>query len=291
MSCFSTLTMSRDLRVGRSQEMSGVTWSHNMSQRFSLKNRSPLLWKAKRPASDENDENISVCNENLMFAIKSGEHVYQESSFLCHPYRSWEFHDGIKYQCPGVTVPKCRRFWRALISRHYDITMISSYISLNHCTVLRPFKSFTRKSEAMHDFQWPRSTEQDEDSQKKHSHHLSEEKLKMITSDIGVYVSAFLCISHRAVTWLYLHTCFMRGHFSRFSRFSRFSFALDTSGSPLEHGRRPLAVPAAARARRLSTEGKHAYPCHPCNLCNPCHQSLKSSQSLNRWSPTQIHIK
>ena len=35
--------------------------------------------------------------------------------FLCHPYRSWEFHDGIKYQCPGVAVPKCRRFWRALI--------------------------------------------------------------------------------------------------------------------------------------------------------------------------------
>ena len=35
--------------------------------------------------------------------------------FLCHPYRSWEFHDGIKYQCPGVTVPKCRRFWRALM--------------------------------------------------------------------------------------------------------------------------------------------------------------------------------
>ena len=30
--------------------------------------------------------------------------------FLCHPYRSWEFHDSIKYQCPGVTVPKCRRF-------------------------------------------------------------------------------------------------------------------------------------------------------------------------------------
>ncbi len=34
---------------------------------------------------------------------------------LCHPYRSWEFHDSIRYQCPGVTVPKCRRFWRALI--------------------------------------------------------------------------------------------------------------------------------------------------------------------------------
>lgn len=52
------------------------------------------------------------------------------------------------------------------------------------------------------------------------------------------------------------------------------SFALDTSGSPLEHGRRPLAVPAAARARRLSTEGKHA---------DPCLQSL-TSQSLNHWS-------
>ena len=22
--------------------------------------------------------------------------------FLCHPYRSWEFHDSIKHQCPGV---------------------------------------------------------------------------------------------------------------------------------------------------------------------------------------------
>ncbi len=33
--------------------------------------------------------------------------------FLCHPYRSWEFHDRIKYQCPGVTVHNGRRFWRA----------------------------------------------------------------------------------------------------------------------------------------------------------------------------------
>ena len=57
-----------------------------------------------------------IVPEDLMFAIKSGEHVYQESSFLCHPCRSWEFHDGIKYQCPGVTVPKCRRFWAALTS-------------------------------------------------------------------------------------------------------------------------------------------------------------------------------
>ena len=29
-----------------------------------------------------------IVPEDLMFAIKSGEHVYQESSFLCHPYRS-----------------------------------------------------------------------------------------------------------------------------------------------------------------------------------------------------------
>ena len=35
--------------------------------------------------------------------------------FLCHPYHSWEFHDSIKYQCPDVTLPKCRRFCRALI--------------------------------------------------------------------------------------------------------------------------------------------------------------------------------
>ena len=62
--------------------------------------------------------------------------------FLCVPHRSWgfnvcnkirqtcvskvivfcvtpivpeRFHDSIKYQCPGVIVPSCRRFWRALI--------------------------------------------------------------------------------------------------------------------------------------------------------------------------------
>ena len=45
--------------------------------------------------------------------------------FLCHPYRSWEFHDGIKYQCPGVTVPKCRRFWRALIYIYILYILIS----------------------------------------------------------------------------------------------------------------------------------------------------------------------
>ena len=52
---------------------------------------------------------FNVCNKiRPTICIKSHR-------FLCHPYRSWEFHDGIKYQCPGVTVPKCLRFWRALI--------------------------------------------------------------------------------------------------------------------------------------------------------------------------------
>ncbi len=43
------------------------------------------------------------------------KHVYQSHRFLCNPYRSWEFHDSIKYQCPGETVPNGRRSWRALI--------------------------------------------------------------------------------------------------------------------------------------------------------------------------------
>ena len=53
--------------------------------------------------------------EDFMCVKKSGKHVYQKSSFfLCHPYRSWEFHDSIHIiNIPGVTVPKCRRFWRA----------------------------------------------------------------------------------------------------------------------------------------------------------------------------------
>ena len=55
-----------------------------------------------------------IVPEVLMFAIKSGEHVYQESSFFVSPLSFLRFHDGIKYQCPGVTVPKCRRFWRVL---------------------------------------------------------------------------------------------------------------------------------------------------------------------------------
>ena len=43
-----------------------------------------------------------------------GKHVYQKSLFLCNPYRSLEFHDSIKYQCPCVTVLNGRRFWRGL---------------------------------------------------------------------------------------------------------------------------------------------------------------------------------
>ena len=52
---------------------------------------------------------FNVCNKIRLTCVS------RVIVFLCHPYRSWEFHDGIKYQCPGVTVPKCRRFWRALI--------------------------------------------------------------------------------------------------------------------------------------------------------------------------------
>ena len=52
-----------------------------------------------------------IVPEDLMCVIKFGKHVYQKSSFFCvTPYHSWGFHDSIKYQCPGVTVPKCRRF-------------------------------------------------------------------------------------------------------------------------------------------------------------------------------------
>ena len=48
--------------------------------------------------------------------IQNQANMYIKSHrFLCHPYRSWEFHDHIKYQCPGETVPNGRRFWRPLI--------------------------------------------------------------------------------------------------------------------------------------------------------------------------------
>ena len=53
------------------------------------------------------DECLQIQNQANMY-IKSHR-------FLCHPYRSWEIHDHIKYHCPGVTVPNGRRFWRALI--------------------------------------------------------------------------------------------------------------------------------------------------------------------------------
>ena len=59
------------------------------------------------------DECLQIQNQANM-CIKSHR-------FLCHPYRSWEFHDRIKYQCPGVTVTNGRRFWRALISQSKDI--------------------------------------------------------------------------------------------------------------------------------------------------------------------------
>ena len=73
-----------------------------------------------------------IVPEDLMFAIKSGKHFcIQSHGFLCHPYRSWEFHDSIKYQCPGVTVPKCRRFWRAIIS-HLKFQRPRMYVWCKH---------------------------------------------------------------------------------------------------------------------------------------------------------------
>ena len=50
------------------------------------------------------------------FKLKIWQACVSKSSFLRNPYRSWEFHNSIKYQCPGVTVPNGpngRRFWRA----------------------------------------------------------------------------------------------------------------------------------------------------------------------------------
>ena len=38
--------------------------------------------------------------------------------FLCNPYHSWEFHDSIKYQCPGETIPNgpnIPNFWKPAI--------------------------------------------------------------------------------------------------------------------------------------------------------------------------------
>ena len=124
MSCFSTLTMSRDLRIGRSQESHGVTTCHSVS------------------------------------ASKTGRRCYEMQNVQ-----------------PRMKTRKIYRF-----GLQYKFIYIYTYIYIYYITslmislwylhiflwiiVLRPFKSFTRKSEAMHDFQWPRSTEQDEDSQK-----------------------------------------------------------------------------------------------------------------------------
>ena len=50
--------------------------------------------------------------------------------FLCNPYRFWEFHDSVKYQCPGETVPNGRRFWRAIYiyMQFYNINSYESPI-------------------------------------------------------------------------------------------------------------------------------------------------------------------
>ena len=66
-----------------------------------------------------------IIADELMYVIKSGKHVYQKSFFCVIPIVP-ESVISIRYQCPGVTVPKCRRFWRALIwqSRGHSILVI-----------------------------------------------------------------------------------------------------------------------------------------------------------------------
>ena len=58
---------------------------------------------------------ILTCWMNVFKFKNLANMCIKSHRFLCNPYRSWEFHDSIKYQCPGVTVPNGRRFWRALI--------------------------------------------------------------------------------------------------------------------------------------------------------------------------------
>ena len=74
------------------------------------------------------DECLQIQNQANMY-IKSHR-------FLCHPYRSWEFHDHINYQCPGVTVPNGRRFWRALISRYIKMKLVKLLKDLLEITSL-----------------------------------------------------------------------------------------------------------------------------------------------------------
>ena len=65
---------------------------------------------------------ILICWMNV-FKFKNLANIL----FLCNPYRSWEFHDSIKYQCPGETVPNGRRFLRVLI---YTYNRISNVMTL-----------------------------------------------------------------------------------------------------------------------------------------------------------------
>ena len=58
---------------------------------------------------------ILTCWMNVFKFKNLANMCIKSHRFLCNPYRSWEFHDSIKYQCPGETVPNGRRFWRALI--------------------------------------------------------------------------------------------------------------------------------------------------------------------------------
>ena len=91
---------------------------------------------------------ILTCWMNV-FKFKNLANMCIESHrFLCNPYRSWEFHDSIKYQCPGVTVPNGRRFWRALIYIHSIVESMAKRKSL-YAEVSIPFESFCKKKEHM----------------------------------------------------------------------------------------------------------------------------------------------
>ena len=82
---------------------------------------------------------ILTCWMNVFKFKNLANMCIKSHRFLCNPYRSWEFHDSIKYQCPGVTVPNGRRFWRALIYIytycHYTACILA-YINLIYS--LRP---------------------------------------------------------------------------------------------------------------------------------------------------------
>ena len=105
-------------------------WS-SFSHRFGHRSELPFIFEFLRCAHVLHDifyfwHTASGCSWRLdfmpiltcwmnVFKFKIRQTCISKVIVFCHPYRSWEFHDHIKYQCPRVTVPNGRRFWRALI--------------------------------------------------------------------------------------------------------------------------------------------------------------------------------